>query len=67
MKALSLVVRKLWPRLKFLFTHHTPTRDTRAMTLAPRLAKNWPVFFDETFHNIYERMAILMLQLYAFM
>ena len=25
MKALSLLVRKLWPRLKFLFTHHTRT------------------------------------------
>ena len=25
MKVLSLLVRKLWPRLKFLFTHHTRT------------------------------------------
>ena len=34
MEALSLLVRKLWPRLKFLFTH------TRAMTSASRLVKN---------------------------
>ena len=50
MKAPSLLVIKLWPRLKFLFTHPTRTHtdadadaDGRAVTLAPghssRLAK----------------------------
>ena len=42
MKALSILVRKLWPRLKFCSRTHA---DARAMTLAPRtfvrLAKNY--------------------------
>ena len=37
MKAQSLLVRKLWPRLKFFVHPHADT-ETRAMTLAPRLA-----------------------------
>ena len=51
--------KKVMAKVKvFVHASHADP-DTRAMTLAPRLAKNWPVFFDETFHNIYERMAIL--------
>ena len=36
MKALSLLVRKLWPRLKFLFTPPTLTPTVGPVTLAPR-------------------------------
>ena len=43
MKALSLLVRKLWPRLKFLFTHPTRTRTVGLWHSLPghssRLAK----------------------------
>ena len=37
MKAPSLLVRKLWPRLKFLSMHSCTHPNTRAMTLAKKL------------------------------